>query len=60
MPPFIAGANLTVTKARLLLMACLMKFGALPPAADPLRPTPAEAAATLAKISEYQAIFDTH
>jgi hypothetical protein len=60
MPPFIAGANLTVTKARLLLMACLMKFGALPPAADPTRPTAAETAATMAKVAQYQAIFDTH
>jgi hypothetical protein len=60
MPPFIAGSNLAVTKARLLLMACLMKFGALPPAADPTRPTAAETAATMAKIAQYQAIFDTH
>ena len=35
MSPFIAGSNLAVTKARLLLMACLMKFGTLPAAADP-------------------------
>jgi len=27
----IAGSNLTATKARLLLMACLMKFGSPPP-----------------------------
>jgi hypothetical protein len=40
----IGGLNLTATKARLLLMACLMKFGSLPPAADPDQPTPAEAA----------------
>ena len=46
MSPFIAGANLAVTKARMLLMACLMKFGALPAAADPLHPTAVEAAAT--------------
>jgi L-asparaginase len=60
MPPFIAGSNLAVTKARLLLMACLMKFGTLPAAADPTRPTAAETAATLEKIAQYQAIFDTH
>jgi len=60
MPPFIAGANLTVTKARLLLMACLMKFGALPAAADPLHPTAAESAAILTSVAQYQAIFDTH
>ena len=44
-PCFIGGSNLTATKARLLLMACLMKFGSLPPAADPDHPTSAEAAA---------------
>ena len=35
---FLGGNNLTATKARLLLMACLMKFGSLPPAADPSVP----------------------
>ena len=44
----IAGANLTATKARILLMAALMKLGCLPPAADPDNPTPAERA-TLAR-----------
>jgi hypothetical protein len=57
---FIAGSNLTATKARLLLMACLMRFGSLPPAADPLKPTQAERAATLSKLTEYQSVFDTH
>ncbi len=60
MPPFIAGSNLAVTKARLLLMACLMKFGALPAAADPSHPTPQETAAIMAKVAAYQAVFDTH
>jgi L-asparaginase len=60
MPPFIAGSNLTVTKARLLLMACLMKFGTLPAALDPMRPTAAETVATMAAIARYQTIFDTH
>ncbi|MGE5218464.1 MAG: asparaginase domain-containing protein [Chloroflexota bacterium] len=59
-PLAIAGSNLTATKARLLLMACLMKFGCLPPAADPAKPTAAETEATKAKLKEYQAIFDTH
>jgi L-asparaginase len=59
-PSFIGGSNLTATKARLLLMACLMKFGSLPPAADPDRPTLAEATATREKVAAYQAIFDTH
>ena len=47
-------------QARLLLMACLMKFGALPPATDPERPTAAEMEATSSKIAAYQDIFDTH
>jgi L-asparaginase len=57
---FIGGSNLTATKARLLLMACLMKLGSLPPAADPDRPTAEEGAAIDRKIGEFQAIFDTH
>ncbi|MEJ0016439.1 MAG: asparaginase domain-containing protein [Acetobacteraceae bacterium] len=60
MSPFIAGSNLAVTKARILLMACLMKFGTLPAALDPASPTAAEAAATAAKVAAYQAVFDTH
>lgn len=59
-PLAIAGSNLTATKARLLLMACLMKFGCLPPAADPARPTEAEKEATQAKLQEYREIFNTH
>jgi hypothetical protein len=59
-PYFIGGSNLTATKARLLLMACLMKFGSLPPAADPDHPTTAEAAAIGEKVAAYQAVFDTH
>jgi L-asparaginase len=59
-PDFIGGSNLTATKARLLLMACLMKLGSLPPAADPDHPTSAEAAAVRDKIDAYQTIFDTH
>lgn len=57
---FIGGGNLTATKARLLLMACLMKFGSLPPAADPDQPTEAEADAVRRAVSAYQAVFDTH
>jgi L-asparaginase len=57
---FIGGSNLTSTKARLLLMACLMKFGALPAAADPDHPTAPERAATLAAIEAYQKVFSTH
>jgi L-asparaginase len=57
---FIAGSNLTATKVRLLLMACLMKFGSLPPTANPDHATPEEAAATRKKVAAYQAVFDTH
>jgi L-asparaginase len=56
----IGGHNLTATKARILLMACLMKLGSPPPAADPDHPTAAELTAIRRKIAEYQAIFDTH
>src|SRR4029077_8669744 len=59
--PFaVAGSNLTATKARLLLMACLMKLGSLPPAADPANPTRAEMDAVKAKLAEYQVLFNTH
>jgi hypothetical protein len=59
-PLAIAGSNLTATKARLLLMACLMKLGCLPPAADPAKPRAEETEATKAKLKTYQEIFDTH
>jgi len=56
----IAGSNLTATKARLLLMACLMKFGCLPPASDPAKPSDAEMDAVKAMLKAYQEVFDTH
>ena len=59
-PLAIAGSNLTATKARLLLMACLLKFGCLPPAAEPANPRESEIEATKAKLKRYQEIFDTH
>lgn len=59
-PTFISGNNLTATKARLLLMAALLKFGALPPAAHPFHPTLDERAATEKAVAQYQALFDTH
>ncbi|MFY1704973.1 asparaginase domain-containing protein [Micromonospora sp. WMMA1923] len=59
-PTFIVGNNLTATKARLLLMAALLKYGALPPATDPFRPTHAERAVTEQAVARYQALFDTH
>jgi hypothetical protein len=59
-PLAIAGSNLTAIKARLLLMACLMRFGSLPVAANPAQPTDEERAATIAAIAKYQRVFDTH
>jgi L-asparaginase len=59
-PLAIAGSNLTATKARLLLMACLIKFGCLPLAADPAKPTEAETEATKKRLRQYQEVFDTH
>lgn len=59
-PWFIGGANLTATKARMLLMACLLKFGSLPPAQDPFHPTELEKKATTAATQRYQDVFDTH
>lgn len=58
--PFIGGRNLTATKARLLLMACLMKYGSLPAARDPDAPTSAEVDATRGHVARYQEVFDTH
>ena len=57
---FIAGSNLTSTKARMLLMACLLKLGSLPPAKDPANPTAEELASTRKAVAAYQAIFNTH
>ncbi len=59
-PPFIGGRNLTATKARLLLMACLMKFGSPPAARNADAPTADEVEATRRHIARYQEIFDTH
>jgi hypothetical protein len=57
---FIGGTNLTATKARLLLMAAILRLGALPPAADPDHPTETEVAAIKEKLAGYQEVFDTH
>jgi len=57
---FIGGSNLTANKARILLMASLMKLGSLPPAADPEAPTAVEIEAVKAKVRDYQTIFNSH
>jgi len=56
----ISGSNLDCNKARLLLMAAMMKLGRLPKARDPRNPTRGEVDAVMAKIGEYQEIFSTH
>lgn len=57
---FLGGQNLTATKARLLLMACLLRFGSLPPMADPGQPSSGELSALRQVLARYQAVFDTH
>ncbi len=57
---FIEGSNLTASKARLLLIAAMMKFGSLPVAKDPHNPTPVETSAVKKVIAQYQRVFDTH
>ena len=56
----IAATDLTATKARFLLMACLLKFGSLPAANNPDKPTADELAAIKAAVARYQAVFDRH
>lgn len=59
--PFgIAGGNLTATKARMLLMACLLRYGSLTPAEDPNDPTDAEERRVRGEMRGYQHVFDTH
>ena len=57
---FIEGSNLDTNKARLLLIASMLKLGRLPRAVDPTNPTQVERTALLAKIAEFQKIFETH
>lgn len=56
----IAGSNLMAHKARMLLIACLLKFGSLPVPVDPDAPTAEEIDAIRAQVARYQHIFDTH
>lgn len=59
-PLVISGDNLSATKARLLLMASLLKLGALPPAEDPFAPTRDEVRRTRHAVAAFQRLFDTH
>lgn len=56
----IAGTNLDTNKARLLLIASMLKFGRLPKAKDPKNPTAIEREAINAKLSQYQEVFYSH
>ena len=56
----IEGSDLTPVKARLMLMAALMKFGSLPVVADPGSPSPEESRAVKDKFQQYQEAFSTH
>ena len=57
---FIEGQNITATKGRMLLMACILKFGMYPPAKDPANPTQEEKEAIKEKVKLYQEVFLTH
>jgi L-asparaginase len=57
---FITASNLDANKARMLLIAAMLRLGRLPAAKDPRHPTVAELHATHAKVTEYQEIFDAH
>ena len=54
------GQHLDTNKARLLLMAAMLKLGRLPKARDPRSPTRAERAATVAAVERFQEIFENH
>jgi len=56
----ISGSNLDANKARLLLMAAILKLGRLPKAKDPRNPTKEERNAVLNKIAQYQEIIENH
>jgi hypothetical protein len=57
---FLAGSNLTAAKARILLIACLLRHGAAPPAENPEHPSEEELVRARAYVSQLQAVFDTH
>jgi hypothetical protein len=56
---FIEAGTLSPTEAKRVLIACLARFGMLPVAADPARPTKKESAALQAKLALFQQQFDT-
>ncbi len=56
----IEGSNLDANKARILLMASMLKLGGMPIARDPNNPTSAEKDKGIAVASKFQEIFETH
>ena len=59
--PFqIAATNLTATKARLLRDGLPVKFGSLPAAKNPDKPTSEEVEAIRKAVAAYQDVFNTH
>jgi L-asparaginase len=56
----IEGSNLDSTKARLLLIASMLKLGQFPRAKDPLNPSSHEKDQIMEKASEFQNLFETH
>ena len=56
----IEGSNLDSNKARLLLIATMLKLGRLPRARDPANPSAKEREAVLDKIALFQKIFESH
>jgi len=56
----VEGSNLNANKARVLLMACLLRFGCPPPAADPAHPTEAEKTAVRNHLAKIQEVFNSH
>jgi L-asparaginase/Glu-tRNA(Gln) amidotransferase subunit D len=58
--PFVSAAGLSASKARILLLAALLRYGSAPAAVDPDRPTPDEIVAVNRHRVQLQALFDTH
>jgi L-asparaginase len=56
----IEASNLDSTKARMLLIASMLKLGRLPRAKDPRNPTGSERGAVIEKVKLFQDIFETH
>jgi hypothetical protein len=56
---FVNALGLSPEEASRVLGECLLSFGALPPARNPLAPSPAERDALRAQVARYQQHFET-